>query len=102
MYDRRPAFELVVVIVMKNVRNADGEARSAGFDGSEGGVIVDQIVGQQGFVAAAATEIQGGEIVEGAGGAYAGEEPSVFFVPEMVGVRGGLDCAWLDFRRGGG
>ena len=45
MYDRRPAFELVVVIVMKNVRNADGEAGGASLDGGEGSVIVNQIVG---------------------------------------------------------
>ena len=45
MYDRRPAFELVVVIVMKNVRNADGEAGAARFDSGKGGVIIDQIVG---------------------------------------------------------
>jgi hypothetical protein len=64
MYDRRPPFELVVIIAMKNVRNPDGEAGSAGFDGSEGGVIIDQVVGEQGFVTAAAAKIQGGEIVE--------------------------------------
>jgi len=45
MYDRRPAFQLVVVIVMKNVRNADGEAGAACFDGGEGSVVINQIVG---------------------------------------------------------
>ena len=95
MYDRRPAFELVVVIVMKNVRNPDGEAGAARFDGREGGVIIDYVVGEQSFVAAAAAEIQGREIVERARSAYAGEEPSIFFIPEMVGISGGSDFDWL-------
>jgi hypothetical protein len=99
MYDRRPAFELVMVVVMKNIRNADGEAGAARFDGSEGGVVIDQIVGQQGFLASAAAEIQGGEIVERAGSAYAREKPIVFLVPEMMGARGGLAGGGPGFRR---
>lgn len=98
MYDRRPAFELVVVIVMKNVRNADGEAGAARFDGREGGVVIDQIVGQQGFRTPAAAEIQGREIVERAGSPYAGKKPVVFLVPEMVGIGGRFDCGGLGFR----
>lgn len=98
MYDRRPAFKLVVVVAMKNVGNADGEAGGARFDGREGGVVIDQIVGQQDFLPSAAAEIQGGEIVERTGSAYSGEKPIVFFVPEMVGGGGRFDCGGPGFR----
>ena len=100
MYDRRPAFELVVVVMMKNVRKPDGEAGATRFDGREGGVIIDQVVGEQHFLTATAAEIQGGEIVEGARSAYAGEEPSIFFVPKMVSIGGGLSFGRLVFRGG--
>jgi hypothetical protein len=41
MNDRRPALKFVVVIMMKKIRNADGQAGGTRFDGGKGGVIVD-------------------------------------------------------------
>lgn len=55
--DGGPALEPVVMVVMEEIGNSDGDGGGAGFDRGEGGVIIDDIVRQKNFVAAAAAEI---------------------------------------------
>lgn len=57
MDDGGPALKPVVMVVMEQIGNADGEGGGAGFDRSEGGMIIDDIVGQKNFVAAATAKI---------------------------------------------
>ena len=83
--ERGPALQFVVAETMKEVGSADGGAGGGDFDERKGGVVIDDIVGEQDFVAAAAAHVERGEVVEGPGSTYSGEEPGVFFVPEPVG-----------------
>ena len=62
-------------------------------------MIVDDVVGEQNFLAAAATHIQGGEIIECTGSGYTGKEPAVGCVPKGMFVRGRDFRLW---RRGAG
>ena len=55
--DGGPALEPVVMVVMEEIGNSDGDGGGAGFDRGEGGVIIDDIVRQKNFVAAATAEI---------------------------------------------
>ena len=82
--ERGPALEFVMIVAVKEVRSPNGDAGRGSFDGGESGVIVDDVVGEEDFLAAAAAHVESGEVVEGARGADAGEEPVVFFVPEAV------------------
>ena len=61
--DGGPALKPMMVIVVEKIGDADRDGGAGGFDRGEGGVIVHDVVGKQNFVAAAATEIQRGEII---------------------------------------
>ena len=62
--DGGPAFKPVVMIVVKEIGDADRDGGAGSFDRSERGVIVHNVIGEQNFVAAAAAEIQRGEIIQ--------------------------------------
>ena len=66
--DGSPALQFVVSVAMKKIRRANRNTGGRGFDGGKTRVIVDGIVGQKYFLAAAAPHIQRGEIVQGTGG----------------------------------
>src|ERR1700676_1374925 len=70
--------------MMKQIGDADRDTGCARFDGCEGGMIVDDGVGEQSLVAAAAAKIEGGRIIEAARNGDAGKEPVVFFIPEAM------------------
>ncbi|SRR6266478_2239781 len=89
--DRSPAFQAMVMGAVKEVGDANGGNRGSGFDGSESGVVVDNVVGEQRFIAAAAAEVESGEVIESAGSADSGKEKIVFTVPESV-LRPGRFC----------
>ena len=69
---------------VKEIGQANRRRRGGGFDGSESGVIVHNVVGEQRFIAAAAAKIQGGEVIESAGSTHGGEEQVVFAIPERM------------------
>jgi len=85
--DGGPALKPVVMIVMEEIGDADRDGGTGGFDRGEGCVIVHDVVGKQNFVAAAAAEIQRGEVIECAGRGNGGEQQVVFAIPETVPVR---------------
>jgi len=82
--DGGPAFQAMVLVAMKKVRDADGGNCSGGFDGGESGVIVDHDVGEQCFIAAAAAKIQCREVIESAGSANRRKQQIVFSIPERM------------------
>ena len=82
--DGRPAFQAMVMVAMKNIREANGGHAGGGFDGSESGVVVDNVVGEQRLIAAAAAKVQCGEVVESAGSADGRKEQIVFSIPERM------------------
>ncbi len=82
--DGRPAFQAMVMVAMKNIREANGGHAGGGFDGSESGVVVDDIVGEQRLIAAAAAKVQCGEVVESAGSADGRKEQIVLSIPERM------------------
>lgn len=111
MNDGGPTLELVVTVAVKQIGDSDGGRGAGGFDGCESRVIVDDVVGEEDFLAAATTHVQSGKIVQRAGSGYAGEKPIVGFVPKPVlvalcsGLPGGPNCGRSDggfgiFRRG--
>ena len=71
--DGSPAFQFVVSVAMKKIRRADGDTSCPRFYECKPGVIIDDIVGQKYFLAAAAPHVQGGEIVQSAGGSDSSE-----------------------------
>lgn len=66
--DGSPAFQFVVSVTMKKIRRADGNTGCGRLDECKPGVIIDGIVSQKYFLAAAAAHVQGGEIIQSAGG----------------------------------
>src|ERR1700751_5944214 len=69
---------------VKEIRHANRGNRGGGFDGSESGVIVHNVVGEQRFIAAATAKIQSGEVIKRAGSTNGGEEQAVFAIPERM------------------
>ena len=69
---------------VKEIRHANRGNRGGGFDGSESGVIVHNVVGEQRFIAAATAKIQSGEVIKSAGSTNGGEEQAVFAIPERM------------------
>ena len=84
VHDRGPALQTMVVGAVKEVGDADGSNGGGSFDGGESGVIVDNVVGEQRFIAAAAAKIQRREVIESARGADGGEEKIVFAIPKRM------------------
>ena len=82
--DGRPTFQAMVMVAMKNIREANGGNGGGGFDGGESGVVVDNVVGEQRLIAAAAAKVQCGEVVESAGSADGHKQQIVFSVPERM------------------
>ena len=82
--DGGPALKPMVVIVVEKVGDADRDGGTGSFDRGEGGVIVHDVVGQQNFVAAAAAEVQRGEIIQGTRRGNGGEQQVIFAIPETV------------------
>src|ERR1700688_3004737 len=68
-----PALQFMVSVTMKKIGRADGNTGSTRLDGREPGVIIDGIVGQKYFLAAAASHVQRGEIVQSTGRSNASE-----------------------------
>ena len=99
VHDGGPALEFVVAVVVEQIGNADGRCGAGGLDDGESRMIIDDVVGEQNFLAAAATHIQGGEIIECTGSGYTGKEPAVGCVPKGMFVRGRDFRLW---RRGAG
>ena len=86
--DGGPTLEFVMAVVVEQIGNADGCSGAGSLDGCESRMIVDDVVGEQNFLAAAATHIQGREIIECTGSGNAGKEPVVGCVPKGMLVRG--------------
>ena len=95
--DGGPTLEFVVAVMVEQIGNADGCSGAGSLDGCESRMIVDDVVGEQNFLAAAATHIQGREIIERTGSGYTGKEPVVGCVPKGMLVRGRDFRLW---RRG--
>lgn len=82
--DGGPALELVMAVVMEKIGSADGDAGASDFDSREGGMIVDDVVGEENFLAAAAAHVERRGIVQGAGGGDAGEEQVILAIPKAM------------------
>ena len=87
VHDGCPTLKFVVVVAMEKISGADGHASGAGFDEGKTGVIVDGVVGQKNFLAAAAAHVERREVVEGAGGSDTGKKQIVFAIPETMFAR---------------
>jgi hypothetical protein len=72
---------------MEKVGDADRDGGAGSFDRGEGGMIVHNVIGEQNLVAAAAAEIQRGEIIQRTRRGNGGEQQVVFAIPETVLVR---------------
>ena len=82
--DGGPALQAMMMITVKQVGDADRYSRRAGFDGSESGTIVDEIIGQESFVTAATAKVQRGKVIEGSRSADGCDEKVIFTVPEAM------------------
>ena len=107
--DRSPTFESVVVIMVKDIGNADGCGGAGHFNRCEGGMIVHNVVVEKRFIATTAAKIKCGRIIESTGSPHSDEEKIIFAVPEAMlwnrhfglGCNDALACADADrfFRR---
>ena len=95
VHDRGPAFQAMVMGAVKEVGDADGCNGGGSFEGGESAVIVDNVVGEQRFIAAATAKIQSGEVIKSAGSPDGGEEQTVFAIPERMFERWWF---WLAIR----
>ena len=84
--DGSPALQTMVVVVMEQIGNANGDRSAASLDCGKSRVIVDDGVVQKDFIAAAAAKIESGEIIEGARGTDGGEQEIVLAIPEVMVV----------------
>ena len=64
VYDRDPALQLVVTMAVQQVRHADRQPRSAGFDGRKRRMVVHQIIRQQHLMVAPLTEVQRRKVIQ--------------------------------------
>ena len=71
--DGSPALQFVVTVTMEKIGGADGNTGGTCLDEREAGVIIDDVVGQKYFLAAAAPHVQGRKIVQSAGGGDSSE-----------------------------
>ena len=95
--DRDPAFELVVVGAVHPVGEADGSERRRRLQAGKCRGVIDDVVRDQNFFAAARQKIAGGSIVQAAEDSDAGEQQNVGTVPE--GVRRVLGGSIGDWRQ---
>ena len=84
MHDGRPALQLVMPIMMEQIRRSNGNACRRCFDRGEGDVIVNDVVRQKNLLPASTAHIQRREIIERARGPDSCEQPVVLFVPKPV------------------
>jgi len=82
--DGGPVLQAMVMGTVKEVGDADGGDGGGSFDGGESGVIVDNVVAEQRFIAAAAAKVQSGEVIESAGSSDGGEEKIVLAIPKRM------------------
>jgi hypothetical protein len=71
--DRSPALQFVVSVTMKKIRSTNGDAGSTSLNECKTGVIIDGVIGQKYFLAAAPSHVQRGEIVQSTGGGNSSE-----------------------------
>ena len=57
MNDGSPAFQFVVSVAMKKIRRANRNTGGSGFDSGKPSMIIDGLVGQKYFLAAAAAHV---------------------------------------------
>ena len=84
VHDGGPAFQAMVVVTVKEVGDANRGQGCGRFDGGEGCVVVNNVVGEQRFIAATAAKVESGEIIEGAGSADSRKQQIVFATPERM------------------
>jgi hypothetical protein len=92
--DRGPALEFVVAVAVEQIRYADRGGGTGGFDSRESRMIVDNVVGQQDFLAPTMAHVERRKIVEGARSAHTSKEPVVGPVPKAVLAFGREGCSW--------
>ena len=71
--DGSPALQFMVPVAMKKIRGADRNTGGARFYECKPCVIIDSVVGQKYFLAAAAPHVQGGEVVQSSAGGNSSE-----------------------------
>ena len=84
MNNRGPAFQAMVMIMVKKVGHSNRSSGRAGFDGGERGMIVHDVVGKQRLIAATAAKVQSGRIVERARSSHRGKQQNILSIPEMM------------------
>ena len=73
-----------MMIAVKQVRDSYGHSGTGCFDGREGGVIVDDVVAQKCFVAAATAKVQGRRVVQCARSSDGAKQETVLAIPEVM------------------
>jgi len=84
MNERRPSFQFVMSIAVKDIGSANGDARRCRLDSGKGRVIVHHVVGKENLLPATAAHVQRGRIIQCARCANASKEPVILFVPEAM------------------
>ena len=72
------------MIAVKQVGDSYGHSRTGCFDGGEGGVIVDDVVGQKYFVAATTAKVQGRRVVQRTRSSDGSKQETVLAIPEAM------------------
>jgi len=81
---RRPSFQLVMSITVKQIGSTDGDTCCGGFDGCKGRVIIHHIVSKENLLPSAAAHIQSGKVIQRASSSNASEKSIILFVPEAM------------------
>ena len=84
VHDGGPTLETMMMIAVKQVRDSNGHSRTGCFDGGEGGVIVDDVVGQKCFVAATTAKVQGRRVVQCPRSSDGSKQETVLAIPEAM------------------
>lgn len=84
---RSPALQLVMTIVVEEIRSGDGNSRPSGLNRGERWVIVHDVIGEKNLLSPAPPHIQRRKIIQRARRSHACEQTPVFLVPETVLLR---------------
>src|SRR5256714_8541178 len=95
MDDGGPALEFVMSGAVKQIGSANGDARASSLDNCERGVIIDRVVGNQGFLTSSPAHVECGKIIQRARRPDACKKPGVAVIPEpMPFTLAHLNC-WI-------
>src|SRR5260370_40725209 len=84
MHHRRPAFQLVMAVAMKQVRSPNRDTSSPCLDCRKRSVIIHDLIGEQDFIVTAPPQVQGRKIIKRPRRSNTCKQPVILLVPEAV------------------